>query len=893
MNSHSKTITRMLAACALWAGPAMAQTFNHGDLLLGVQATGGTGDTTNVFVNLGSAGYLNLNNPNQGYIKNINDELVAAFGANWFSRTDLHFGVIANRSNNGTDPEEYGDPSRTFYISQSTTTPGGSTAPSGYTSASLGAAGVLLAQQIDAVNILPSSNGVVTMTQGANPAEWTEGWSARNPVPGDAYELFNDGIQNNFGKTGAAYVDLYRLVPDAAGTYVTTIAVTSTGNVMASATFHNLNLSSDANGSVSAYSPSGFRVSTGANVIALNTTVYLSTTPNSGYVFDEWTDDFAPSSPTSSNIGITMDGVKTLGATFKIDPPSLTIDIIGGIGDVTVKDGPATVDRYADEEPGAYTYDVSDGTVLSLTPVPYPVYEFVRWEFPSGPPSYIIPQVVTMDDDKTVTAVFSSTSSSNVPGFTQAEINWLNGLQKNWMVGYPVDIDLGRITLATGQTLSVLGLPKGLSYDASTRRITGTPQVELGETDVIIRINQGSLTVGSVVFGLSINPYAYLGGYEALVETAAGKPMGKVRLNVTGPNAASATLHLENENGSARSAKGLQIVFGTQTGTVLPVTINFPAGRNNIPAAASMGLNLDTATDAVLGSQTSTTNTLRGFRLARPGRAPRQAVTVAFSHSSGGRSAATPAGYGFATGSASGTASLSLKGSLGDAQAFTTALAVSHANQAVVWIQPYKDKTQSFLGGILEVGNLGSSPRDSNGSGYQSPGLKWAKLNGIPGEKAYLGGFGVPTAVSPAPTAPIQVSGSVSKWYPVTTAEGLAQTLGLNYRNISVYPTDAPTTTPPMPLNRELPTILNLRNKFTLVSTAPSNAVPWVGKAVPATGTFNGTLTLDRLTLTTAPVKGTVSGALFQDGSMVGIGWIKVPTSTAGHFETVGITLYQ
>ncbi|MBL9155232.1 MAG: hypothetical protein JNK37_22305 [Verrucomicrobiales bacterium] len=221
-----------LALCGMSA--AVAAPPVNGDLLLGVQATGGTGNATNVFVNLGPA-HAFRDNPAQGIVANINDQLTLAFGPTWYTRTDVFFGVIANRSASSSGAVVNGDPVRTFYVSRAATAPGASAAHTGYTSSALGSAGTKFAGTVTAVAALTESpTNVFTMTSTANPVQWANSWTTWNPTPGASYTIFNGGIQNNFGKGGTfTYVDVQRIeAAVGTGNFVGAVGIGSNGDIL-------------------------------------------------------------------------------------------------------------------------------------------------------------------------------------------------------------------------------------------------------------------------------------------------------------------------------------------------------------------------------------------------------------------------------------------------------------------------------------------------------------------------------------------------------------------------------------------------------------------------------------------------------------------------------------
>lgn len=231
--------------------------FKDGDLILGVQAYGGTGSSRNVFFSLG-AGTVIRDTPNRGQVGNIGATLTKVFGANWYSRTDLYFGIVGNLNAESASgifgkPPVNGDPSRTFYIGQPTNLPGQSqiVAAGTHVSGALGSAATKLAGMegmLLGVNATPpleaEADKSAILDQTAQPVEWNNSWSIWNPSLGiglgPAFDTFSGGIQQNFGKiTDATYLDIQRIlatntgaVPagvEGGGTYESTLAITRTG----------------------------------------------------------------------------------------------------------------------------------------------------------------------------------------------------------------------------------------------------------------------------------------------------------------------------------------------------------------------------------------------------------------------------------------------------------------------------------------------------------------------------------------------------------------------------------------------------------------------------------------------------------------------------------------
>ena len=321
MKSFLRNLFLPVAGLALAATAATAAPWPPvpGDLILGVRATGGTGATTNVFYNLGAAHALRTNPSPAGPLVNLDAELTAAFGAGWSSRTDLYFGVFANRSNAtptgiGSAAVENGDPARTIYTSKGVTTAGTGTPWSGFSVSALGLAATAHQGQIAAIdNIAANSNNVMTLVQATNPVEWANSWTQWNPTPGAAFSIFSGGIQSKLNAT-AAHVDVFRIVGSTGnGSYVTTVSLAGNGAVTAARAgaavkYYTITVKT-ANGSVSGAVP--------GVVYAAGSTVRLTAAAASGYGFDTWI-----SAPVGSPnpLNLVVDKNKIITAKFGLFP---------------------------------------------------------------------------------------------------------------------------------------------------------------------------------------------------------------------------------------------------------------------------------------------------------------------------------------------------------------------------------------------------------------------------------------------------------------------------------------------------------------------------------------------------------------------------------------------
>ncbi len=230
--------------------------FNDGDLILGFQASGGTGSGMNVFFNLGSAVALR-DGTSMGIKGNIGSTLASAYGSTWYTRTDVYFGVIANGSAGSATDTEYpdyadpvlGDPNSTFYVSTPSNAAGTGTLYSTQTfgNSDLTNAGNTLSNTESLLtNLADLADGSAILDQSVDAQGWELGWTKYNPfvqgIQGASYDTFSGGIQQNFGKGGnATYVDIQRVLATntganptgvvGGGTYEGTLAIGSDGTV--------------------------------------------------------------------------------------------------------------------------------------------------------------------------------------------------------------------------------------------------------------------------------------------------------------------------------------------------------------------------------------------------------------------------------------------------------------------------------------------------------------------------------------------------------------------------------------------------------------------------------------------------------------------------------------
>jgi hypothetical protein len=193
-----KTLLAALAIAGFAvATSAQAQTpaaAANRSLFLGFQATGGVGSATNIVVNIGLPNDLSTLN------LDINSALSSTYGSNWYSRSDLYFGVIGAAFTEvpGVDIQS------TLYSSVAT----GSEAPARDT----GSSQAIVKNKISAFRSQYTSNLNNEQTIGSavymvNGGVDTYTWSSYNPST-QAFDYFGN-ITTLINES----LDIYRVVP--------------------------------------------------------------------------------------------------------------------------------------------------------------------------------------------------------------------------------------------------------------------------------------------------------------------------------------------------------------------------------------------------------------------------------------------------------------------------------------------------------------------------------------------------------------------------------------------------------------------------------------------------------------------------------------------------------
>lgn len=211
MQIQSKHILTMLvvAGISVAAFPAKAATITAGDVLLGFRATGGTGSTSNLIVNLGQADTIFRDaTSNISSVRDIGSLLTSTFGAGWDTRSDLFWGAVANANSASEDPAIDGDPGATNYYTRAQATLNPGVKSSTAANINFSSPRVAISNNIQSLNDkFSASSGtdsvVIASTGGTT---WSSGITASNFGVGSAIEAAN---VNGIDATG---LDLYRIL---------------------------------------------------------------------------------------------------------------------------------------------------------------------------------------------------------------------------------------------------------------------------------------------------------------------------------------------------------------------------------------------------------------------------------------------------------------------------------------------------------------------------------------------------------------------------------------------------------------------------------------------------------------------------------------------------------
>lgn len=217
---QTKHLLTMLAVAGmtLFASQASATTYVAGDLLLSFRASSGTGSDKNLVVNLGQADTVYRNaTSNLTNIVDVGTLLASTYGATWYNRADLFWGVAGVAQTDQFASPIDGDPTRTNYLTRQQTSynPGTKTSTAWSVTGSTSRANIAnnittFAGGFDAFSAAVTNTAVMDATAGGSWNSFNNGSSTFGGVSGT--------IEGNFASgTGATALDLYRILNSTSG----------------------------------------------------------------------------------------------------------------------------------------------------------------------------------------------------------------------------------------------------------------------------------------------------------------------------------------------------------------------------------------------------------------------------------------------------------------------------------------------------------------------------------------------------------------------------------------------------------------------------------------------------------------------------------------------------
>ncbi len=218
-------------------------TANLNDLILGFRATGGTGAATNLEVNLGNVSQFYGVSGTFGLSALSAADLVATYGSDWNTRTDLVWGIVGTTgSAAGTTIGSNTLAASTLWATRSESTPGLQSTPwtqGASEFAQQGAANTISTLYSGAVGSLGGKTSTGNSTVSATIGTSSLGsWSNKEGTNASAFTFFNPKSQFENGTNGSLHVsDLYELQSVAgSASYLGSFALTSDGALSFSST---------------------------------------------------------------------------------------------------------------------------------------------------------------------------------------------------------------------------------------------------------------------------------------------------------------------------------------------------------------------------------------------------------------------------------------------------------------------------------------------------------------------------------------------------------------------------------------------------------------------------------------------------------------------------------
>jgi hypothetical protein len=213
ITGFSKTVLLVTASVAIVATTnAQSLTYSNGDLFLGFRASGGTGATQDVLVDIGQAStFLTASAPISLSLGDLQSKLASTFGANWNTRSDLFFSV------SGTNLST--DTANTLYATIAQAVPGSEPTTwlrrSGSAQSSTNSLMTGMANQYNNYSATVANPAVIQNTTDANSyASFQPGGANAGPAPGASFAVYNPTIEGTFANgTSGVTLDVVRLLP--------------------------------------------------------------------------------------------------------------------------------------------------------------------------------------------------------------------------------------------------------------------------------------------------------------------------------------------------------------------------------------------------------------------------------------------------------------------------------------------------------------------------------------------------------------------------------------------------------------------------------------------------------------------------------------------------------
>ncbi|MGE5041619.1 MAG: InlB B-repeat-containing protein [Candidatus Levyibacteriota bacterium] len=382
-----------------------------------------------------------------------------------------------------------------------------------------------------AITYTAGSTYTVTVTNPGSTGTITDGITPHINCPsvGCSYSYSSGTSVTLYTTPGAGYAFSSWTAGPCAGSTSTTCTFTVNANITATANFvvstyplTVTNTSSGGTGTVTS-SPAGINCGgTCTYNYSPATSVTLTATPNTGYVFAGWTGNAACSG--TGTCTLTMNSAQTVTATFTVQYTlSVTNTSSGGTG--TVNSTPAGINCAT----GTCTANYNSGTSVTLTATPDTGFIFVGWSStPSGMCSGSLTTCTfTMNAAKSVTATFSVqyklTLNKPGPG-TGTVVSIVSGAPDGKINCGSACTTAGPITYNKGTSVTLQETPDATSTFSSWSLSSGscsegnntstTCTILLNDSDVTVTANYNSIGfTGQTTFyfgsqGQTCNPQA-------------------------------------------------------------------------------------------------------------------------------------------------------------------------------------------------------------------------------------------------------------------------------------------------------------------------------------------------------------------------------------------------